>query len=197
MRMALSLLNLGAIAVGALVSTGCTESVPPPPQGAISYRFWRAGGQGCIVGGHAFSAPDTGRGQNVTSTGVGQVAVDGENGAKVSCRVSGDGATFSVTGELMLGDISFSIDTQVSPGDKEADGKVRLQDNITASTFAQPAPLVEPPTAPCKVDISRGNFGVGSGWVWGHFICDNIVDERNPGAFCSAEGTFIFENCDE
>lgn len=197
MRMALSLLSVGAIAISALASSGCSDTVPPPAQGALSYRVWGATGQGCLVQNHSSNAPNPGRGQNVTSTGVGSVAVDGENGAKVSCRVSGDGTSFSVTGELTLGDVSFSVSTQLSPGDKEADGKIRLQDNLTANVYAQPATLLDPPTPPCKIDISKGNYDVGTGWVWGHFMCDSIVDERSPDAFCSAEGTFLFENCDE
>lgn len=197
MKLASSLLTMGAIAIGALASSGCSDSVPPPPQGALSYRIWKGLGQGCFVHNHQTNAPNAGRGQNVTSTGVAEVAVDGENGAMVKCRASGDGSTFTVTAELMYGDVSFSLDTQLSPGDKEAEGKVRIQDNHTATPYAQPAALLDPPTAPCKIDIAKGNFGVGTGWVWGHFSCDSIVDERSPDAFCSAEGTFLFENCDE
>lgn len=196
--MAFGLLSLGAITMGALASSGCSDTVPPDAQGAVSYRIWKGNGQGCIIPAHSSNAPNLGRGQNVTSTSVGEVAAHGQDGAKVRCQVkpNGDGS-FMVTGELEFGDVSFSIDTTVSPGQTDADAKVRLQDNHTVSPYAQPVLLLEPPTPACKVEVNKGNFGVDTGWVWGHFTCGSVVDERSPEAMCSAEGTFLFENCDE
>lgn len=194
--MAFGLLSLGAITMSALASSGCSDTVPPSAQGAVSYRIWKATGQTCSWG-HSMNAPNLGRGQNVTSTGVGEVAVDGQGGAKVKCQVKPSGDSFMVTGELELGNIAFSIDATVAPGQTDAEAKVRLQDNITVSPYAQPVLLLDPPPAPCKVDVKAGKYGVDAGWVWGHFSCNAVVDERSPDAVCSAEGTFIFENCDE
>lgn len=201
MRMAFSLLSVGAIAVSALASSGCNDTVPPSAQGALSYRVWKATGQGCFVPAHSANAPDLGRGQNVTGTSVGATAVDGRDGARIQCQVKPQGdSSYIVTAELDLGDVSFSLDSIVAAGQADASGSVRLQDNNTVAAYVQPALLLDPPTAPCKVSVQakkNQQYGIEKGWVWGTFICDNIVDERSPEAFCSAEGTFLFENCDE
>lgn len=198
MRIAFSLLTLGAIAAIPLATTACGDSVPPPAQGALSYRMWKANGQGCFIAAHSINAPNTGSGQNVTGSHVGEVAVDGQNGAKISCKVRAEGDGFAVTADLDLGDASFSLDATVRPGDSEAQGSIHLQDNHTVATYGQPARLLEGQTGPCKIDVKTGKlYGIDSGWIWGKFSCGELVDERSPDALCSGEGTFLFENCDE
>lgn len=198
MRLALGSLTMGVTALTALALSGCGDTIPPDSQGAVSYQISRPPPPEKSCGqSHSGNAPDLGKGQNITSTGVGEVAVDGQNGARIRCQVKPEGSSFSVAADLLLGDISFSLTTTVSPEDTEAEGTVRLQDNLTASPLSQPA-YVDPPTQPCKIDVRSGrNYGVGPGWIWGHFVCDRILDERSPGGHCSAEGTFLFDNCDE
>lgn len=200
MKVAFGLFGMGAIVMTALASFGCSDTVPPPAQGAVSYHFTKAAGQSCFVNPHFSNAPDLGKGQNVTASNVGEVAVDGQNGAQIKCHVKAQGSAYDVGAEFDLGNVSLSLATTIADGQSDAEGSVSLQDHHTQTPYIQPAKMADPPTAPCKFSVKaqKGqSLGVASGWIWGHFICDKILDERSPEGVCTAEGTFLFENCDE
>lgn len=202
MSLAWNSVALAVIAAGSIVASGCSDPVPPPAQGAVTYRMYKAGTQNCQIPPHTSNAPSApaGTGTNVTGTNKGNEAVDGDNGAKVKCKVAAAGAAFDVNATIQVGTVSFAMNTTIADQQEGVDGTVDVNDNQTQASYLQPVTYAKPPTPPCKFSVkpaSGEGYGAASGRIWGKFTCDQAMDTQNPGSSCSIEGTFVFENCDQ
>ncbi len=194
-------------AVAALAAlAGCSDPVPPPAQGAVSFDM---GGSGCPV---SSSAADLHLGQ-VSPTATSPL-VDGETGT-VSCRVAPKSGGFEVRLQVGFGlDEGFNLNGLVVPG-QTTDVFVSLRTAQTKSNY-QSAPVGGCPNVdcgqPCRVSFpaaadpsAPATIGVSAGRIWAAVDCPTLLDPNSgdAGAVCSipsfsgVPGYFAFENCDE
>jgi hypothetical protein len=176
-------------------ATGGSGPTPPPAEGGVYIRIYPASsvpaGAACTrTTGHAATIPaDTfptaaGIGPS-TQDSPGNPAIDGQNGAVVTCGVSG-GDPYQVNGQMSLQSVSFAI----------SGGSVPTQGNGTANiaTF-EPVGLSmqNPADAPCTVTAMQ----IQAGAVWATFRCARYEDPATPmQSACAAEGLFLLQNCD-
>lgn len=115
--------------------------------------------------------------------------VDGEGGAAVSCKVSGN-LRFTFEGSLQLGGQALKVQNGVLGDDGLGTADITVVD---AQHF--PGSLASP--APCSIDATSSpgqNFQVKAGSMWAAFDCPSI--ERAPSDSCAASGVFVLENCE-
>jgi len=117
--------------------------------------------------------------------------VDGLNGARVGCRVSGSG-TFQVTGTAEKSVTAFTLlDGTVTNGGKGT-GRITVSSPATAGKQ-----LTSPNDQPCELFVNRLPFQVAPGNIWAEFICPLVTNASQPGSNCGLRGEFVFENCEE
>ncbi|MFO0762004.1 MAG: hypothetical protein U0359_36525 [Byssovorax sp.] len=179
-----SLLLGGAGLAGA---AGCSDPVPPTPQGAFQVTFVSDSAE-CGIAGH-----NTAVGA-VTSTTKDKVLVSGTEGADVECTVSGSG-TFSVQAKITQNGQGLEINipklTASASKDNPATGSVNYASLKTSGTAFSSAT-----DTPCKFYFTSSSEGVASGRVWITFDCPKIV--QGTMKTCKlGPGFAIFENCAE
>ncbi len=192
----LSLAFVATIVSSALLPS-CSDPVPPPAQGTAWYSLSRGAGQDqCLIaGGVAGNLPTvTGKAQAVTTTDAPARVVNGDNGS-VSCRVSPSGSAFSVLGTIQVSSPHtelLHVNGTFAPGQSDAKGSVTIADaNIpSGASFA---------STNCVFSVKPANsiegLDIAAGRVWGSFTCSDIADDSKH--VCSAQGIFVFENCDQ
>jgi len=176
--------------------TGGSGPIGPPAEGGVYFRIYPSSavavGAACLrTTGHEGKIPaDT----FPTAAGIGpwtqdspgNPAVDGQNGAAVTCAVRGSGA-FQVSGEMSLQNVSFAV----------SGGSVATDGNATASiaTFdPRGLDMESPADAPCTVTALQ----IQAGAVWATFRCVRYEDPASPmQTACAAEGVFLLQNCDD
>jgi hypothetical protein len=160
----------------------------PPAGGGVYIRIYPASnvppGAACTrTTGHDATIPaDT----FPTVDNPGNPAVDGQNGAVVTCGVIG-GDPFQVSGRMSLQGVSFGM----------SGGSVPTQGNGTANiaTFDPVGLSMQSPAdAPCTVTALK----IQAGAVWATFSCARYEDPSSPmQSACASEGVFLLQNCDE
>jgi hypothetical protein len=188
------------------VLAGCSDPVPPASQGAVAITLTSPDP---VVGGpntwtcrvpHTATAPIAVAGADrVSATNKGAIAVDRENGARVTCNVVPAGGGFTVTASIhaelsnaqgpQTADVSI---TGLTIGENQSDvpGMLAVTDSTTSTTNSSSS------SEPCKFSVAGGSMGVGPGKVWGAITCPGLVESGMAGDFkCKAVGNFIFENC--
>jgi hypothetical protein len=187
-------------AVVALGALGCSDSVPPPAQGA----FWAnvksvspsPTGKSCSAGASlTFDVPtvDPMLNQTLDRDTYLHKLIDGEDKAEVSCAVKGK-SSFTVEGTIQLGNKSFSISNGTLGADKKGTARITLRSAGTPGFSG----ALSSPSNTCTLDAaaaSGNNFQVRPGSVWGHFDCPSV--EQAPTDYCKADGFFVLENCDQ
>jgi hypothetical protein len=178
--------------------TGCSDPVPPASQGAVSLNLASPDAPStarCNVGG-AMNAPVMAAGIMATTTvSKGTIALDGENGNKVSCTVAPGGSGYNVGATIHsesganFTDISIS-DLVIAEGQSDVAGRLSALSQRTQNAYSSPT------TAPCKFSVTGASLGIGPGKIWGSVTCPGLKDPGNAGGDeCKATGNFIFENC--
>jgi hypothetical protein len=112
------------------------------------------------------------------------IVVDGDQGASVSCTVSGGGEAFTVSGSIVhpQGDVGFNVSgTLGSTG-----GKAFLSSTHAQHTLQDAA---------CDIIIEQNKGQILPGAIWARFNCVNFGDRSIGETSCTATGKFIFENC--
>ncbi|HMR09514.1 MAG TPA: hypothetical protein PKA88_27230 [Polyangiaceae bacterium] len=181
-----------ALGLSLLGTFGCSDPVPPPPQGGVNVNIRSAPSsvtppnKKCTVGGHsAFVGsppPD--------ATKPGSRVVDGESGASVSCSVRKSGGVFKINGNATHKGVSFSVTGEVAP---EGTGTATiLHRNPTVLETVKNEDAM-----PCTVSVADAPLQVATGRVWAKFSCPALIAAQQPTLFCEGEGFFVFENCDE
>jgi hypothetical protein len=170
------------LAVPALVATlcGCSDPVPPIPQGGFEVQFQNPGGGQCNINSHNVKMG------TVNAAARSELVSDGA-GASVSCSVSASsisGSAFENPNNLTIDVPSITPETTI---DAPATGVVSFSSGTTAGVF------VSPPEAPCNFYFQEGQT-IQAGDVWVTFDCPTLTSE---GQSCRIlKGFAAFTNCE-
>jgi len=180
------------VALGALTVLSCSDAVPPPAEGGLWIRIFPMSNAppntACIrTTGHTATIPKDGYPQADGFTGLendpGKPVVDGENGATVTCKVSGS----SVSGRMNFNHVSFGVSGGKVPASENGTANISSFDPIGLN-------LQSPAGAPCSVTALK----IQSGAVWATFRCSQYQDPTSQAqSACAAEGVFLLQNCAE
>ena len=181
-----------AAGTGLLTTLGCSDPVPPPPQGGVNISVRSApssvtpAGKKCTVGGHqAFIGsppPDASK--------PGSRVVDGEGGASVSCNVRKSADGFSINGNANHKGVSFSVTGSVMPAGTGTVTILHRNPTVLETVKSDQA-------TPCTISVEDAPLQVASGRIWAKFSCPALTANQQPTLFCEGEGFFVFENCEE
>jgi hypothetical protein len=179
--------------VGAVVAVfgtmSCSDPVPPPAQASLFFVVGPPGvmGPGCAISGSYVAT--IGEGPKASTGNPGARAVDGQDNAKIGCRVSG-GPTFSLSGSAQKGATGFNLlGGTISQGSGQ--GRISVAGPGTAGSN-----LVSEENG-CMLNTSRAPYQIAPGNVWATFDCPLVLNSTDPGSRCSARGEFVFENCEQ
>jgi hypothetical protein len=187
---------LGALALSPFV-IACSDPKPATPRGSLHVAVIQSSvsehSSDCQFGPHdAFVGGDAGK-TYPNEFQLGARVVDDENGAKVTCKVTGSGSSsFSITGSMHQGAVTLTMDGSVPQADfnagKTGMGNVNL---ITSSTIGHPlAPVDSDSCVFTPVEVAAGR-------VWSKFDCPLLQASGQQNTYCGATGFFVFENCAE
>jgi hypothetical protein len=201
--------NGGPEASGGSATTGGTSSntagkssgaggtggvMPPPSQGAATVTLKAVSpapaGKSCPSGSvTSFAIPPVDSpNEALDAFTYRHWVIDGQAGAKVSCKVMASG---SVSFEGTVQQAGSTL--QISEGQLQADlhGTARI-------TVADPQHLASALSSAtdCVVNAARGdgNFQAQPGSMWASFSCGAL--EAAPSDSCAATGIFVLENCE-
>lgn len=182
------------LALGAL---GCSDPVAPPAQGAFvaSVRTPSPRPDGTMCAGLPFTYDvpaviERNPVEQLDQDTYKHKAVDGENGAAVSCSVKG-GSTFTFSGDISAGVKALRIEGSLG-ADLKGTARVTV---VNAQLLSSP---LASPEANCVVNAAKGdgnNFQVKAGHIWASFDCPLV--SAPPSEACSAKGFFVLENCEQ
>ncbi|MEJ7727850.1 MAG: hypothetical protein WKG00_01400 [Polyangiaceae bacterium] len=169
---------------------GCSDPVPPTPQGAYAATFIDPGID-CNSAGHNITMGE------VTPDTKDKLLKNGEDGAEISCSVTGSGS-FDVSAKGFRSSSFLKIDVKglKSKGnggptaDNPAPGAVTFASaNTAGNTYGST------PDAPCDFWFFEDtNQDVAAGRAWLTFSCGAIVLDEN--STCQLSTSYaIFENC--
>lgn len=169
----------------ALAIAGCSGSAPPPPQGDATIHIIAASPPpnqtSCNVQAHNAQIGDNAP----SSTSPGSRVRNGNHGAYVHCTVKGK-STFSVSGSMRMGSVSFTISGQGIPATGDGKAAISSFDSTTSFTMQSPA------DTPCTVTPIQ----IAGGRIWASFACPGFVNPSSPSTtYCQSNGFFVFENC--
>ncbi len=176
----------------ATFALGCDEPIPPTPTGAFLVNFTDTGAA-CTHASHQIRLGVINKTERTT------VAVDGVNGAAVTCTVSGK----------TLGPFSINADLKADGGDTIAISVNQIDSKATAAAPAKGTVVfASSDTAgdlfssnePCDFYIeAAGPSGIGQkvepGSAWLSFKCPSIVQGTEPCAL--NESYVVIENCNQ
>lgn len=116
--------------------------------------------------------------------------VDGDAGAKVSCKVAASGGGVRFEGKLQQASVALQISEGTLGADRRGTARITVT-NSQALTSALSS------TADCVVSAARtdGNLQAQPGSMWASFSCAAV--EAPPSDLCAATGIFVLENCDQ
>jgi hypothetical protein len=183
---------------GAAGSTGDAAGSTGGARGAVSIDFANPDppiSALCNVQ-HPAIAPILTAGNVATSNTIkGTIAIDGENGAVVSCTVTPGGGGYNVTAtihsELAAKHVDISIGSlTIADGQSDVSGMITINDDTTLNPYFSSA------ADPCKFSVSGDSLGIAPGKIWGSVACPTLADPENIGGDqCKVTGYFVFENC--
>jgi hypothetical protein len=115
--------------------------------------------------------------------------VDGEAGARVSCRVVETENGFVFDGEIAMNGRGLRVTNGVSAG-TQGEAAIHL-----VETAYLPGALSSS-AANCRIDVDRNNSAglqIAAGSMWAAFQCPGV--QSPPSDYCEASGFFVLENC--
>jgi hypothetical protein len=183
--MTLRSIGLSAVALLAYGTIGCTDSPSPAAKGG-SHFATTSGGCNVVSG-----FPIPAEGQPTSRTSLGSRVEDGKDGASVDCRVVSSGEGFSFDGHVQSGSRAFTVIANVGPA--ETGGFVGTG---TVWHTDPNSPALSSDSDACEVTVLP-NQDIASGRVWGNFVCPAVSANNQPDVSCRAEGSFVFENCEQ
>lgn len=181
---------LTVVGLGSFV--GCSDPVPPTPQGAwsVSFQAQDSSPINCHVMGHNAQVGA------VTDHTKDNVIPDGPSeagpGAEVTCSVVSAGTNkFNVEAKMTQLDKGLAINiqgltsaaTEMAP----ALGTATFGDSQTGVPYGA--------NMPCTFYFSNQSEGVSPGRVWISFKCPSIYDAGGMSTCQIKQGYAIFENC--
>lgn len=178
--------SIGPVATAlVLCHLGCSEAVPPPPQGAARIRTTQAQppdpGKSCTraPNGHTATIPP---GSPINKDDPGHRLANGEEGTSVTCRVLDAGGTFNFSGTIEQNGNQLDVSGTVS-------GTAGTANVATLS----PMILSLTSTVPCTVTVNAGK--IAAGYIYAEYLCPKMGDASEGTLQCRGDGTFVFENC--
>lgn len=187
MRLVASL-SLPLFGVALAFLGACTEPVPPSANGAYDVSF-EQNSANCGQKGHH------GKVGVITESTKTTVAVDGVEGASISCSVAGAGTgPFAVTGQIISGSNVVTINvpaiSSTATAAMPAEGSASFLSVTSGDTYNSSE------TTKCAFYFLPGTpQAVSGGKIWVSFKCDVIV---SPPSECAlGESYILLENCDE
>jgi hypothetical protein len=186
-------------AVFALGALACSDPVPPPAQGAFKASVEPASpapaGKSCPTSAYTYDVPnalETDPGKQLDEDNYTHKAIDGENGASVSCSVKG-GPPFTFSGKISRGDRGLTISDGTIGADQKGTARITV-----IKTGSPGFPTMISPMASCTIDAAKANgnnYQVKPGSMWARFVCPSV--ESPPSESCAADGYFVLENCEQ
>jgi len=182
-------------------------SVGPAAQGALSLYLTTKSdvpGTFCAPVTHWINVPFAASGgQHTTATNKGALAIDGEGGMAVSCKIESAGPKFAVSATLKspatdstggaLNPVLVSLATTIGPDESGATGHVGILDDKTATEY-----LGDPCSFSVHPMVNGDQLGIAAGHAWASVTCPTIRDplSNDTQAVCQiATGYFLLENC--
>jgi hypothetical protein len=158
--------------------------VLPPYQASLYFLISPPdSGDGCDIA-RPYTA-NIGGPPNSSRADPGMLSIDGVEFADIRCRVSGSGP-FNLNLSAEKSAAAFSL----------VNGTVAGGSGTATISLAGPGTSAAPLAGVCQLDVSMQPFQVAPGKIWASFMCPSVSSSAQPGA-CSAQGEFVFENCDE
>ena len=194
------------------LAAGCSSSVSPASQGALSVYLNAPSnsmvGTSCAPGAHWINVPfSSAGGQQINASNKGNLAVDGVAEMGVSCTVKDNGSGgFNVSGTMKSPAFDpqgnrrptstlVTFRTTVAPGQAGAVGELTLQDDKTG-----PGAIYQ--SSACIYSVhpvqATDHLEVAPGKMWAQVTCPMFRDmsSSDAGAVCQIESGFIvLENC--
>jgi hypothetical protein len=179
----------------ASTSAGCSDPVPPTPQGAWKVNFSQTPNAAkCRVMGHSANIggiSETARTAVIPSGGQ-AIADSGEAPVTVTCTVAGAGP-FYVEGSVNQGarglEVAISKIDASARESSPAIGSVSYVDEHTVASYR---------STECKFYFEEGRTRIAPGQVWLSFSCPEISAASTLAATCGlSESYVIFENCNQ
>jgi hypothetical protein len=175
-------------ALGLVWSSGCSEDVKPRKQAVLrsSLQPGAAGTAKCRYGPPATWVELAREGDSGNDLPI----PDGENNARIACRVarSGDG---------------FDVDAQVQVFGGENGGTVSIKGHFTASgpqssirAVYQKGDVGTFEQNDCTAQYTQSYMGIAAGRVWAELDCPKMVFSAQDRE-CRGTANFRFENCDQ
>ncbi len=180
-----------ALAVSLLLCA-CSDGTTLTARGAvrISVNAPDEPGRQCMFGLHEAYVGGDSANKLPDAYNFGTRLVDEENGASISCKVTGS-QTFRIRGRAQREGVLLTVTGEVPNAEfeegQQGEGEVQV---LTTSTAGQSLVPVE--GSPCRLTPVK----VAPGRVWAQFHCPVMEASRQQNTFCSASGFFVFENCD-
>jgi hypothetical protein len=210
MRMARNIAGIGVLGCLPLLAA-CGDPVAPAPQASVSIHIkeyerenMTYGNKRCPPALHWLNVPyqrDRGtsaQSQQTNDSTADVRAVNGQEGAKVSCSVKPAGSGFTVS--LSASGIAQNMDKRlgspivniripsIGEGDSSASGTLSIQDDTTAGNQYF--------TDLCTFSVAGGAMGIQEGGIWGSITCEGLSEPKTPDSACQVDqGYFVFENC--
>ena len=183
------LLGRGATISLAALFLGCGDPEASPPNAAFEINI---AGPSCQVTANSSVAPA----QNpLVSQGMLENIMRSSAG-DINCSVSDNGdTTFTFNGSFRATlDSGVEVELRVtngaamSPNGNDGTGTARLTMQRTSNPMYS---LQSPADMPCTLTIRA----VTAGGVWAEYSCTALQDSATPGATCTGNGAFVFNNC--
>ena len=155
----------------------------PPAEGAVALSIHAASnsgaGYGCDISTYVVLGEVPPR---VYSQG--ELWVDGQDSHEVTCIVNGND-TYNFLGEISSDIGRFSIVGYVVK-DGTGTANINLIEAGSGMVLNQDD---------CEITISK-NIIKENGLIWANFDCPKFLESDDIYTWCSAQGTFVFKNCE-
>lgn len=190
------------LAVSLLAAFGCSDPVPPPAQGAVTFAVHPpspgVNQTTCPVPGMTYQVgtPDLKNCPN-NPTGAptqecpGGSVISGEKGSKISCSVKSAGGSFNFSGSLAaISAAGQAIDIEFNSGVVASDGTPGTVGVSILTPGLQGTGGLS--STNCSVQVINGQVKGGS--IWASFECPQ-VSATEKQYLCGTSGWIVFENC--
>jgi hypothetical protein len=135
-------------------------------------------------------------GPTTTASSKPAPAIDGVNGATVTCNVKQNGANFEVSGTLdsPSNGATVEISVVIAAGQENVAGAVTVTDGANRMEIDN---RYTPSACVFSVKAGTGeNLAIAPGRVWGKVTCTNLGQASGIGSACNlSSGFFSLESC--
>ena len=174
-----------------MASFGCSDPDPqqstgPRADGAFHVVFGTATGSSCII------KPHVGQVGAVTESKIGELKTSAEDGADVTCSVSGSAGEYVAQASIAMSGMSLNIDLPaLTLSATEANPALGSAVFVSSETVK---PYTSTPAQPCEFFFTA-NEEVASGRLWLSFRCP-LVENASTASSCALHDSVLaVQNC--